>query len=309
MATYLITGGAGFIGSHVATLALELGHQVTVLDNLSTGSLVNLANIKDHANFSFCEEDICNPESYDHLIEGVEHIIHCAAKISVAESVAKPDLYEKVNVEGTRNLLEAAIKYGVKSFVLSSSAAVYGDNPILPKTELMQAEPKSPYADNKYQDEILLQEYSDKSDLRTVALRYFNVFGPKQDPHSPYAAAMPHFINQAESQQDITIFGDGEQTRDFVFVEDVAKANLMASESGEGIFNIANGGSITITELAEKIKNYLNANSKICYAAERAGDIKHSKADVSKMRAQWPGLKNESFDEALGKTIEYYVNG
>jgi UDP-glucose 4-epimerase len=308
MSTYLITGGAGFIGSHIASLALELGHRVMVLDNLSTGSLSNLELIKDHPNLSFYQKDICEPETYASLVEKADHIIHCAAKISVAESVEQPEFYEKVNVEGTRNLLELALQHNLQSFVLSSSAAVYGDNPVLPKIESMPAEPKSPYADNKFQDELLLEEYGHKGNLRTVALRYFNVFGPKQDPHSPYAAAMPHFISQAAQHKDITIFGDGEQTRDFVFVEDVAKANLLASELGQGVINIANGQSISITELAKKIINYLNSNSSVVFGPERAGDIKHSKADASKMKAQWPSLEFVSFDKALGKTIEYYIH-
>lgn len=309
MATYLVTGGAGFIGSHIAALLLEQGHKVYVLDNLSTGSVKNVEPLTQHSNFVFVEGDICHSESYAELMKEVEHIIHCAAKISVAESVEKPDLYYQVNVEGTKQLLEAAVANQVKSFVLSSSAAVYGDNPVLPKIESMPAEPKSPYAENKWDDEVLLQEYADKTGLRTVALRYFNVFGPKQDPHSPYAAAMPHFINQAVQHKDITIFGDGEQTRDFIFVEDVAKANVLASESGAGIYNIAHGQAITITELANKIKQQLQSKSEIHYGPERAGDIKHSKANAERLKQQWPNLALTSFDDALAKTIDYYTKG
>ena len=307
MPTYLITGGAGFIGSRIALLALRLGHRVIVLDNLSTGSLQNLESVLHHPNFSFFEKDICHPESYHHCFEKVDHVIHCAAKISVAESVEQPELYEKVNVDGTRYLLELALTYGVKSFVLSSSAAVYGDNPVLPKTEVMIPEPKSPYADNKFKDEALLEEYSKKGNLRTVALRYFNVFGPRQDPHSPYAAALPHFISCAVSNKDITIFGDGQQTRDFIFVEDIAKANLLATQSGSGIYNVANGQAITITELANHIKNYLNSTSKILYGVPRKGDIKHSRADILKLKNQWPDFSPTPFEEALGKTIQYYA--
>lgn len=307
MATYLITGGAGFIGSHIAELALASGHRVIVLDDLSTGHLNNLKSLKGDANFSFIEADICAPETYQHVMRDVDHVIHCAAKISVAESVEKPELYEKVNVEGTRTLLDLALENNVKSFVLSSSAAVYGDNPMLPKSESMPAEPKSPYADNKLKDEELLAIYAGKSDLRTVALRYFNVFGPKQDPHSPYAAAMPHFISQAVQHKDITIFGDGEQTRDFIFVEDIARANLLASQTGSGVYNVANGGAITITELAENIKAHLNSDSNIVYGQERAGDIKHSRADVSRLKQQWPEMTLTNFNDALGQTIDYYV--
>jgi UDP-glucose 4-epimerase len=307
MSTYLITGGAGFIGSHIALLALDLGHKVIVLDNLSTGCLHNLEPALNHPNFSFFEKDICNPDSYHHCFEKVDHVIHCAAKISVAESVEQPQLYEKVNVDGTRYLLDLALKHGVKSFVLSSSAAVYGDNPVLPKTETMIPEPKSPYADNKLEDEKLLDDYAKKGTLRTVALRYFNVFGPRQDPHSPYAAALPHFISCAVSNKDITIFGDGLQTRDFIFVEDIAKANLLASQSGSGIYNVANGQTITITELANHIKHHLHSKSKILYSAPRKGDIKHSKADISKLKAQWPEFSTTLFEEALGKTIQYYT--
>jgi UDP-glucose 4-epimerase len=307
MATYLITGGAGFIGSHIAELALSLGHRVIVLDDLSTGRLNNLKSMSEDANFSFVEADICAPKTYQHVMQDIDHIIHCAAKISVAESVESPELYEKVNVEGTRKLLDLASEYNVKSFVLSSSAAVYGDNPLLPKTEAMLAEPKSPYADNKLKDEELLAAYADQGTLRTVALRYFNVFGPKQDPHSPYAAAMPHFISQAVQHKEIAIFGDGEQTRDFIFVADIAKANLLASQSGSGVYNVANGGAITITELAEKIKAHLSSDSKIVYGPERAGDIKHSRADVSRLKLQWPEMTLTDFNYALGQTIDYYT--
>jgi UDP-glucose 4-epimerase len=306
MLTYLITGGAGFIGSHITSLALRLGHRVIVLDDLSTGSLDNLASVKNHSNLFFIQGDIGNPDSYQEHLDTVDHIIHCAAKISVAESVKEPALYQKVNVEGTRTLLDLALKHGVQSFVLSSSAAVYGDNPILPKKETLPPEPKSPYADNKLNNEKLLEEYSKNSSLRTVSLRYFNVFGPRQDPHSPYAAALPHFISHAASHQDIMIFGDGEQTRDFVFVEDVAKANLLASQSGSGVYNVANAQSITITELACQIKTYLNSTSNLIYGPPRAGDIKHSYADISKLKAQWPNLTMTPFKEALAKTIQYY---
>ena len=172
----------------------------------------------------------------------------------------------------------------------------------------MQAEPKSPYAHNKLADEVLLDDYAQKGALRTVALRYFNVFGPKQDPHSPYAAAMPHFINQAVAHQDITIFGDGEQTRDFIFVEDVAQVNLLAAESGSGIYNVAHGQAISITDLAKKIKEQLDSQSSVVYSVERAGDIKHSRANANRLRQQWPNICLYPFDKALAKTIQYYMS-
>ena len=309
MAKYLVTGGAGFIGSHIVELALQLGHEVIVVDDLSTGKLNNLIMAQAHSNFTLIEQDICQLQGDEDWFNGVDHIIHCAAKISVAESVEQPELYHRVNVEATEKLLEAAVKHHVTSFVLSSSAAVYGDNPALPKHEDMLAEPKSPYAQNKLDDEALLEKYHKQYGLNTVALRYFNVFGPKQDPHSPYAAAMPHFISQAQQHKDITIFGDGEQTRDFIFVEDIAIANLLAARSGQGIYNIANGHSITITELANKIKDYLNSTSTIIYGEERAGDIKHSKADCTRFNKQWPHKENSLFDDALAKTINYYIKG
>ena len=238
MAVFLVTGGAGFIGSHIVQQVLATGHQAIVIDNFSSGSRHNLIEMLADTNLRVIEGDICAPASWQAVFETVDHVIHCAAK-SAAESMQQPDLYHQVNVVGTQLRWIGCIAQ-VQS-VVSSSAAIYGDNPLLPKQEGMPAEPKSPYAQNKLDDEKLLAQYASKFDIRTVALRYFNVFGPRQDPHSPYAAAMPHFIQQAVSQQPITIFGDGLQTRDFVFVADVARANIWAAQFGNGVFNVASG--------------------------------------------------------------------
>jgi UDP-glucose 4-epimerase len=307
MAKIVVTGGAGFIGSHIVRLALSKGYAVVVLDNLSTGKLDNLDGVLDHPQLSFHEKDICDGASYASLFESVDAVIHCAARISVAESVSHPDMYEATNVRGTKTLLDIAVDHGVQSFVLSSSAAVYGDDPALPKKETMAPATQSPYAETKLAGERLLQEAMEQSGIHTVSLRYFNVFGPKQDPHSPYAAAIPQFIDRALTNQPVTIYGDGTQTRDFIFVEAVAHANLLAAESGSGVVNIASGHATTIKALAESIRDALNSTSDIQFGAPRPGDIKHSLADSSKAEALWPTWKQGQFQEQLKQTIKYYV--
>lgn len=298
----LITGGAGFIGSHIVEHFQDKA-EVVVLDNLRSGFK---RNIKDF-NVKFIEGSITDLLLLLEAAKGVDYIFHLAAMISVPESLMKPLECVEINVNGTLNVLKAAAENKVKKVILSSSAAIYGDNPVVPKVETMLPEPKSPYAVTKLDGEYYLNLYEKEWGVKTVSLRYFNVFGPRQDPKSQYAAAIPIFVHNAIKNKDITIFGDGLQTRDFVYVKDVVRANALAMERGEGVYNVACGGKITINDLAHKIIRITNSKSEIVYAPERAGDVKHSMADISKISKL--GFRPEfDQDEGLKKTIDYFIS-
>ncbi|MBL8600626.1 MAG: NAD-dependent epimerase/dehydratase family protein [Myxococcales bacterium] len=282
----LITGGAGFIGHHLGLAWLTRGAEVTVLDNFRTGRRDNIARLAaaGGARFRFVEGSITDPDAVADAIGGARYVHHLAAQVSVPESVERPRECVDINVNGLLTVLDAARAAGVDRVVFSSSAAVYGDDPRSPKTEDMTPAPKSPYGITKLDGEHYLKMYAALHGVGCVSLRYFNVFGPRQDPRSVYAAAVPIFIERALAGRDITIFGDGEQTRDFVFVEDVAAANILAATStqaGRGeVFNVAQGGRCTIRELAETVVRLTASQSKIVYAPERPGDIRHSRAAI-----------------------------
>jgi UDP-glucose 4-epimerase len=243
----------------------------------------------------------------DRITKGVETIFHLAALISVPESMQKEQEAVRINTLGTLNLLKAACANGVRNIVLSSSAANYGDNPVMPKKEDMLPEPKSPYAVTKLDGEYYFKIYREEYGLNAVSLRYFNVFGPRQDPNSQYAAAIPIFVQRAINNQDIVIFGDGEQTRDFIYVEDVVQANILASEKGGDLYNVARGETITINELARKVVEFVGSKSSIKHQAPRQGDIKHSRADISKITGM--GFKPRTdLDRGLQKTVEYFMD-
>jgi UDP-glucose 4-epimerase len=296
----LITGGAGFIGSNIAE-HFHLSDSVMVLDNLRSGFERNLDGLK----VRFIRGSVTDKAAVLDAAAGADYIFHLAAMVSVPESVEKPGETVDLNVHGTLNVLEAARTHGVKKVVISSSAAIYGDNPIVPKVESMLPEPKSPYAITKLDAEYYANMYTSEFKTPVVCLRYFNVFGPRQDPKSQYAAAVPIFIARAIRNQDITIYGDGEQTRDFVYVKDVVAANeLAARSSATGVYNIACGGRITINDLAKNIIAITGSSSKILYAPERAGDVKHSQADIS--RASAIGFRPQySLERGLKPTIDY----
>jgi len=301
MNKYVITGGAGFIGSHIAEYLSSEGHQVTILDSLRTGFQKNLEGL----NVSFEQGDIRDEKLVEKLTENTNGIFHLAALVSVPESLLKIKECIDINTIGTINILEAARKNKGCKVVLSTSAANYGDNPILPKVETMAPEPMTPYAITKLDGEYYLKMYLDQYNVPTASLRYFNVFGPRQNPKSAYAAAVPIFINKALQNKPITIYGDGLQTRDFIYVKDVVRANVLASQVGSETYNVALGHSTSILELAEKIVKITNSKSKIQFLDERAGDIKHSKADPSKFNQL--GFKPQfTIDEALEETIEFY---
>ena len=301
MKKYVVTGGAGFIGSHIAEFLSNEGHKVSVLDSLRTGFEQNLNGL----NVDLFKGDIRDEKLVEKLIQDTNGVFHLAALVSVPESLLKIKECVDINVNGTINILEAARKNTNCKVVLSTSAANYGDNPALPKVETMVPEPMTPYSITKLDGEYYLKMYLDQYNLQTASLRYFNVFGPRQDPKSAYAAAVPIFINKALRNEPITIYGDGSQTRDFIYVKDVVRANYMASEKGNGTFNVALGNSTSILELAHKIITLTNSKSEIKFLEERPGDIKHSRADVSEFK-KLGFTPKYSFDKALEETIIFY---
>lgn len=275
----LVTGGAGFIGRHI-TEYFQNRAEVRGLDNLRSGLKSNLSGL----NCQFMVGSILDRDLVREAMKGVDFVFHLAAISSVQESMQKPDECAEINTRGTVIVLEEAARAGVKKLILSSSAAIYGDNPINPKVESMPAEPKSPYAASKYEAEQHCHAFTDQGRLATVSLRYFNVFGPYQNPRSEYSAVVPAFIEKAIRNEPITIFGDGQQTRDFIYVDDVVSANaFFALESqATGIFNVACGRTITVADLSLTIRDLTKSSCTIDYGAERQGDVKHSVAGIDK---------------------------
>jgi len=300
----LVTGGAGFIGSHIVE-HFQGKAEVRVLDNFRSGFKHNLAPFQHE----LIEASILDREAVRKAVRGVDYIFHLAAMISVPESMAKPVECNEINALGTLIVLEEAAKAGVKKLVLSTSAAIYGDNPAVPKVETMLAEPKSPYAITKLDGEFYCNLFSNEGQLQTACLRYFNVFGPRQDPQSQYAAAVPIFIDRAVKHQPITIYGDGEQTRDFIYVKDIVAANVFFGTQSQvtGVFNVAYGQKITIKELAQKIVVLTGSKSEIHHAPERAGDVKHSLAAINKLRAAG-FTPTSNFADGLKATIDFFAN-
>lgn len=301
MDKYLITGGAGFIGSHIAESICSQGHKVVVVDNLRTGFMKNIS----HLDVDFVGGDIRDKELMRDLASDAKGIFHLAALVSVPESLQKISECLQINVEGTLNVLNAARETSGCKVILSSSAAIYGNNPQLPKVEHMLPEPLTPYAVTKLDGEFYLRMYSDQWNVPTASLRYFNVFGPRQNPNSAYAAAVPIFIQKALMNEAITIYGDGQQTRDFIYVKDVVGANLFALEKGTEVYNVALGHSTTILELAERIISLTGSKSQITFMSERAGDVKHSQADVDKFQSLGFVPKYD-LNTALVETIAFY---
>jgi UDP-glucose 4-epimerase len=277
----LVTGGAGFIGRHISDYFQDRA-EVRVIDNLRSGFKSNLSGLKCR----FIVGSILDRDLVREAMKGVDFVFHLAAMVSVPESVHKPNEYAEINAEGTAIVLEEAARARAKKLIFSSSAAIYGDNPAIPTIESMPAEPKSPYAASKYEGERHCSVFTDEGRLATVSLRYFNVFGPYQGPRGEYTAAIPAFIDKAIRDEPITIFGDGRQTRDFIYVKDVVAANAFFALKSQatGIFNVACGRKITITDLALTIRNLARSSSTIEYGAERPGDVKHSVASVDKIQ-------------------------
>ncbi len=300
----LITGGAGFIGSHIVE-HFNGNADVRILDNLRSGYRENVESF----DVEFMEGSVTDRAAVKKCVVGVDYIFHLAAMISVPESMEKPNECVEINTQGTLNVLQEAADAGVKKLCFSSSAANYGDNPTVPKLESMLPEPKSPYAVTKLDGEYYCGIFNDEGWLNTASLRYFNVFGPRQDPASQYAAAIPIFIHRALKNETITIFGDGEQTRDFIFVKDIVAANvyLATNEDLTGVYNVAYGKRQTITHVAEKIIELTGSSSKIEYAPTRAGDVKHSQAGIDKL-LETGFTPGGEFDEGLTETIDFFKN-
>jgi len=298
----LITGGAGFIGRHIAEHFHDRA-EVRVLDNLCCGLKSNLSGLE----CQLVVGSILDRDLVGEVMKGVDFVFHLAAMVSVPRSVEKPNEYAEINTAGTAIVLEEAARARVKKLIFSSSAAIYGDNPTIPKIETMPAEPKSPYATSKYEAELNCRSFTNEGRLATVALRYFNVFGPYQVPRSRYTAAVPAFIEKAIRNEPITIFGDGWQTRDFIYVKDVAAANAFFALKSQatGVFNVACGKQITISDLALTIRNLTKSSSTIDYGPERRGDVKHSVASVDKIRTA--GFRPVcDLAEGLRSTVEFF---
>ena len=298
----LITGGAGFIGSHLVR-HFSGQAEVTVLDDLRSGYARNL----DGITCRFVRGSILDDASLRDAMAGAEEVYHLAAMISVPESVAKPAECAELNTEGTRRVLAAAVAAGARKVVLASSAAIYGDNPTVPKSESMPPEPKSPYAETKLAGEHLLEAYRQAHGLGTTSLRFFNVFGPRQDPRSAYAAAVPIFIAKALRDEPIGIHGDGGQTRDFVHVTDIVGALAYAGASTvmTGTYNVGYGRSQSILELAQEIVRLTGSKSAIEHLPPRPGDVRHSLASTERLvSAGWK--PKSSVRSGLAETVDYF---
>ena len=278
----LVTGGSGFIGSHVVEHYQDRA-EVIVLDDLRTGHRRNLDGLKCR----FVEGSILDRPLVDKIMSGVDYVIHLAALVSVPESMSMPGETVNINVHGLLNVLESARSHGVKKLCFASSAAVYGENPVQPKVETLPPDPRSPYAITKLDGEYYCALYAREGWLSTAALRFFNVFGPRQDPNSAYAAAIPIFLHRAGNNEPITIYGDGGQTRDFIYVKDIVGALAFAAETPEvqGVFNAGYGTAMTIDGLVQEILSLTGSRSGIRHEPVRAGDIRHSTSDASKLRA------------------------
>lgn len=303
----LVTGGAGFIGCHLVGALVSEGVDVAILDNLSTGSLANLAPVRDR--IAFYEGDIRDQAILEKAVENREVIFHLAAQVSVPQSVENPVDSAMINDMGTLHVLEAARKNNAKRIILSSSCAVYGDDLQLPKIETMATKPLSPYAFQKLTGEGYARLYHDLYHMETVCLRYFNVYGPRQDPSSPYSGVISLFMTHAVAKEPPVIYGDGRQYRDFIFVKDVVAANLLASQAvdaGGKLFNVGTGSFVRIGELWEKVCRLAGLDMEPRFAPPRPGDIVESVAGIDRIRTEFGFSPAYGFEEGLKLTFEWY---
>lgn len=307
---FLVTGGAGFIGSNLIEALLKMGFKVRCLDDLSNGHKSNIVPFMDNEQFEFVEGSITDEETCLQATEHIDYVLHQAAWGSVPRSIEMPQHYEKVNVQGTINMMEASVKNGVKKFVYASSSSVYGDEPALPKREGKEGKVLSPYALTKKTDEEYARLYHSLYGLDTYGLRYFNVFGRRQDPDGAYAAVLPKFIKQLLADEQPTINGDGKQSRDFTYIENVIEANLKAckasSEAAGEAFNIAYGGREYLIDIYNHLSKALDKNIEPIYGPERAGDIKHSNADIAKAKEMLGYNPDWSFERGIDQAISWY---
>ena len=285
MVKTIVTGGAGFIGSHLAEELARRGYQVVILDDLSTGKMENIKGLLDKDNVTFVQGSITELPLLQKLFNNVAYVFHQAALARVPFSIQNPLAVNEANISGTLNVLWAAKRSGVKKVIYASSSSAYGNTASVPQKEDMPPSPLSPYAVTKLTGEYYCNIFPEIYGLSTVCLRYFNIYGPRQDPNSDYAAVIPRFIKRVSEGKPPIIFGDGEQTRDFVFVSDVVRANILAAESDvTGVFNIGQGRRVTISELTRLIIHIMNKDVGIIHQGARVGDIIHSLADISKAR-------------------------
>jgi UDP-N-acetylglucosamine/UDP-N-acetylgalactosamine 4-epimerase len=307
---FLVTGSAGFIGSNLVEAILQLGYRVKGLDNLSTGKRENIEEFINHQNYEFVEGDIRDFATCMKACEGIDYVLHQAAWGSVPRSIEMPGFYEEINIKGTLNMLEAARQNGVKKFIYASSSSVYGDEPNLPKIEGREGQLLSPYALTKMVDEEYGKLYTKLYGLDTYGLRYFNVFGRRQDPDGAYAAVIPRFIKLLIDNERPTINGDGKQSRDFTYIENVIEANLKAclasSEAAGHAYNIAYGGREYLIDIYDELCKALGKNIQPVFGPDRMGDIKHSHADISKAKEMLGYNPEWSFGRGITEAIEWY---
>ena len=307
MAVYVVTGGGGFIGSHIVENLVRQRNTVKVIDNFSTGKRENVDPFKN--DFEIIEADLAETKNLAQLLKGADYVIHQAAIPSVPKSIIDPLKSHNANVNGTLNLLLACRDAGVKRFVYASSSSLYGDSPTLPKNESMMPNPLSPYGAQKLFAEMYCQVFTKAYGLETVSLRYFNVFGPRQDSTSQYSGVLALFIPAVLQGRRPTIYGDGLQSRDFTYVQNVVEANLLACKVpgvGGQVFNVACGDRITVNSMLHQINKIVGVDISPVYAEPRSGDIKHSQADITRAREHLGYEPKVSFEEGLRATVEWY---
>lgn len=309
--TFLVTGGAGFIGSNIAEALLKMGYQVRVLDDFSTGKKKNIEGMINNPLFELIEGSICDYNTCEKAVQGIDYILHQAAWGAIPRSIKMPLEYDMINIHGTLNMMQAGVKAGVRKFVYASSSSVYGDEKTLPKAEGREGRLLAPYPITKAVNELYAKTYYELYKLPTVGLRYFNVFGRRQNPESDYAAVIPKFIKLLMNNESPVINGDGSYSRDFTYIDNVVEANLKACLSGEDangeVFNIAFGQNTTIQQLFDTLAELLDRRHiKPIYGPARKGDIPHSLADISKAKRILGYVPKYGFEEGIKLTVDWY---
>jgi len=304
---FLVTGGAGFIGSHIVKRLVNRGERVRVIDNLCTGKIERLATV--NSDIDFIQADLGDPQVCDRAVDGVAYVLHEAAIPSVQRSIQDPIASNRANITATLNLLESCRKSGVRRFIYAASSSAYGNTAVLPKQEDMAANPLSPYALQKFVGERYGRMYHDLFGLETVSLRYFNVFGPSQDPRSEYSAVIPKFIDKLIHGEILTVFGDGEQSRDFTYVDNVVAANILALTAAGAagkVFNIGCGSRISLNALIGHLENILQVKAQVEYLPSRVGDVRDSLADISLASKVLGFSPQVSLEDGLSQTVAWF---